>query len=245
VRGDRVRVEVGNSSTRAVSGNCELATPKGVTSSPATQPFTLPAGSTGELLFDLAGIESVQTLQYLKARLTYGKDDTLAFEHLQPPLLNGGFEQDTAGDDQPDHWNYRFPHGLYRTGFVRDHQIVAEGKSSLRLDPLLTDTRNHIVTTFVKLVPGARYKLSCQMRRTGHNPNIGLRLYSLYAKDGRNATVSVWIGGTKDGPVNVWQQFGKEFQACDIDVPYNLLLSNTGKSPGTVWFDDIRLEEIR
>jgi len=28
-------------------------------------------------------------------------------------------------------------------------------------------------------------------------------------------------------------------------VPYNLLLANTGKSPVTVWFDDIRLEELR
>ncbi len=245
VRGDRVRVEMSNSSTRAVSGNCELVTPKGVTSSPATQPFTLPTGGSGDLFFDLAGTDSVTTLQFLKARLQYGKDETLAFEHLQPPLLNGGFEQDTAGDDQPDYWNYRFPHELYvKPGFPRDHQIVAEGKSSLRLDPLLTDTRNHIVTTFVKLVPGARYRLSCQMRRTGHNGNIGLRLYSLYAKDGRNATVSVWIGGTKDGPINVWQQFEKEFTAAEIDVPYNLLLSNTGKSPETVWFDDIRLEEL-
>ena len=244
--GDRVRVEMSNASTRAVSGTCELLTPAGVTPVPAGAPFTLAPGGAGELLFDLANTESVQTLQYLKARLQYGKDETLAFEHLQPPLLNGGFEQDTAGDDQPDYWNYRFPHELYvKPGFPRDHDIVAEGKSSLRLDPLLTDTRNHIVTTFVKLVPGARYKLSCQLRRTGHNGNIGLRLYSLYAKDGRNATVSVWLGGAKDGPVNVWQRFEGEFQACDMDVPYNLLLSNTGKSPETVWFDDIRLEELR
>ena len=57
--------------------------------------------------------------------------------------------------------------------------------------------------------------------------------------------MDVWIGGMKEGPVNVWQRFETEFQACDIDVPYNLLLANTGKSPVTVWFDDIRLEELR
>lgn len=246
VRGDRVRVEMSNSSRRPMNGTCDLALPAGVTASPVSQPFDLPASGKGELFFDLRNVGSVQTLQFIKARLKYGQDETVAFEHLQPPLLNGGFELDTAGDGRPDYWNYRFPEELYvDPGFVLDHGIVAEGKSSFRLDPLLTDTRNHIVTTFVKLVPGARYRLSCQMRRTGHHAGPALRLWSLWSKDGRNPVTDVWLGTQTEGPANEWQKFEKEFQAAEMDVPYNLMLANTGKSPVTVWFDDIRLEELR
>jgi hypothetical protein len=244
--GDRLRLALENVSQRPVTATCALQTPAGVTADPGTAPVSLAPGAKGEVAFALGNVARVTTLQHLEAHVRYGRDEVVAYEQLQPPVLNGGFEDDTAGDGRPDYWNYRFPEELYvKPGFVLDHEVAAEGQVSLRLDPYPQDTRNHILTTFVRLVPGARYRLSCQIRRSEHNPSVGVRLWSLYSRDGRSPVTDVWLGNLKNGPVNEWQRFAREFTAADKDVPYNLMVCNNNRSTATAWFDDLRLEELR
>ncbi len=246
VAADRLRLEMSSSSRRPVAGTARLVVPAGITAQPASAPFSLSARGEGTLEFALAGVDRVDTLQHVQARLAYGGLETVAYETLQPPVLNGGFEQDTAGDGRPDYWNYRFPEGLYfGPGMALDQDIRAEGRQALRLEPYLQDTRNHVLTTFVKLVPGHRYRLSCRIRRSENHPSVGVRLWSMYSRDGKQPVTDLWLGYQKDGPLNEWQEFSGELTAAELDVPYNLMLTNTNKSPATVWLDDLRLAEVK
>ena len=243
---DRVRLAIANASGKGVSGLAEFSLPAGVAADPARAPFAVEAGGKSELFFTLGGLEGVRTREHMKATLSYGAERAVAYELVQPAILNGGFEQDTAGDNYPDYWNYRFPDDLYLTkGVGLDRTIFAEGRQSLRLEPNPRDTRNHVLTTFLKLVPATRYRLSCRIRRSANDPNVGVRLFSLYSKDGKSSAVDVYAGYQKDGPVNEWQEFSREFTTADLDVPYNLLLADTGYSSATVWFDDVRLEVVK
>jgi hypothetical protein len=53
------------------------------------------------------------------------------------------------------------------------------------------------------------------------------------------------LGHRKDGPVNVWQHFEREFVSCPMKVPYEILVLNSSYGKATAWFDDIRIEEVR
>ncbi len=246
VAADRLRVTMHNANARAMSGTCTLALPAGVTAEPPQAAFSLPPAGDGELTFQLANTATIQTREHVKATLRYGQDVTCAYEFVQPPLLNGGFEQDSAGDGYPDYWNYRAPEDCYlRKGVALDRSVVAEGTQSLRLEPHEQTVTNHVLTTFLRLIPAHHYRLSCRIRRSANHPGIGARLFSLYSRDGRRSAVDLYVGCQATGPLNEWQRFEAEFTTVDLDVPYNLLLFNSNHSPATVWFDDVRIEEVK
>ncbi len=94
-------------------------------------------------------------------------------------------------------------------------------------------------------MPGHRYRLSCRIRRSENHPSVGVRLWSMYSRDGKQPVTDLWLGYQKDGPLNEWQEFSGELTAAELDVPYNLMLTNTNKSPATVWLDDLRLAEVK
>jgi len=93
-------------------------------------------------------------------------------------------------------------------------------------------------------VPNTRYRFRCCITRSANHQGIGARLFSLYHKEGRTA-VGVYIGYKKDGPTGIWEKFEADFTTAEIDVPYQILLSNGSRSPATVWFDDVRIEEVK
>jgi DNA relaxase NicK len=99
-----------------------------------------------------------------------------------------------------------------------------------------------IATTLIKLVPNTRYRISCHLKRSAHG-NIGAHFFSMGAKD-KSREVHVYLGYKKDGLTGVWEKFEEEFTSADLDVPYEMVLSNWTKGAATVWFDDIRIEEV-
>jgi len=240
-----VRLEMANSSCRPVSGRVRLVLPEPVTCDAGAAPFNLAARGQGELTFRLQGVERVTTRLPIKAVLTYGGDASEAHELVQPPVVNGSFEQCTPGDGWPDWWNYRWPQSLYRRGAALDETTAAHGKYSFRIDPNPHDRENRVSTTFIRLAPSRRYRLRAAVRRSAHHPRIMISFFSMYGDEKGHRPVSLTLGRKDDGPLNEWQTFSAEFTSVDIDVPYQLILFNNTEGAATVWFDDVRIEEAK
>ena len=89
-----------------------------------------------------------------------------------------------------------------------------------------------------------RYKLSCRIKRSAVHPNIGVYFFSMGARD-KSREVRVYLGYKKEGPAGVSEKFESEFTSADIDVPYEIVLSNWSKGAATVWFDEVKIEDVR
>ncbi len=241
-RRDQIRLTMTNNSGQAVAGTCRFLPPAGVTADPAETPFNLAPKGQGELSFRLAGVETVTTLQHVKAVLSYDNLETVAYEVLQPPVLNGGFEQSTGGDGWPDYWNYRRPESLYLKGVVLDTEDKVEGRQSLRIEPNLRDNENALQTTYLRLIPNTRYRVSCAIK-CGSWKGVGFNLQSMGNRPpGQQIVIN--LGGKDGDPVNTWQRFSAEFTSGEIEMPYLIHLANWGKNPYPAWFDDIKIEEV-
>ena len=162
---------------------------------------------------------------------------------VQPPLLNGGFEQDSAGDGNPDYWNYRTPDTLYMKGVTLDRAVFCEGRQSLRLDPYSQETANALHTTYIRLVPGRRYRLSLSIRRSAHHPGIGAHFFSMCTPE-KATPVRLDLGRKESGPLDTWEQFAAEFTVPNLLVPHQLILQNNAKGAATVWFDAATITEL-
>jgi hypothetical protein len=240
---DVLRLALRNSSAREIRGTARLRLPAGVTATPVEAPVALATRGSGEVLFQIANVRSVLTRQAVTAVVKYGSEESFAYEHVQPPLVNGNFEQSTAGDNWPDYWNYRRPEGLYLRGAALDSTDKVEGRYSLRIDPYPNDVENCVQTSFVRLLPDTRYRLSGWIKCTAVR-GTGIAIWSIGAKDSKRA-VSFSIGGGPTAKTGQWQKFEGEFLSADIDVPYGIQVANWNKGEGTAWYDDIRLEEVQ
>jgi hypothetical protein len=239
---DVLRLALRNSSAREIRGTARLRLPAGVTATPVEAPVALATRGSGEVLFQIANVRSVLTRQAVTAVVKYGSEESFAYEHVQPPLVNGNFEQSTAGDNWPDYWNYRRPEGLYLRGAALDSTDKVEGRYSLRIDPYPNDVENCVQTSFVRLLPDTRYRLSGWIKCTAVR-GTGIAIWSIGAKDSKRA-VSFSIGGGPTAKTGQWQKFEGEFLSADIDVPYGIQVANWNKGEGTAWYDDVRLEEV-
>lgn len=52
-------------------------------------------------------------------------------------------------------------------------------------------------------------------------------------------------GPKPEGLVGKWETFEADFLSADIDVPYQMVLTNSTGGQATAWFDDIRIDEIK
>jgi hypothetical protein len=257
-RSDEIKLVMTNNSGQAISGTCRFLPPAGVTADPAECPFSLAPKAQGELVFHLGNVAAVTTLEHVKAVLSYPPSpagrggqggeapnglETDAYEVLQPPLLNGGFEQCSAGDGWPDYWNYRSPESLYLQGCVLDTNEKVEGRQSLRMEPNPKEMGNSLLTTFLRLVPNTRYRISCAIKCADWK-GVGLHFFSMGSLDPKRQ-VDVSLGGRQGDPAGAWQRFSAEFTSADIELPYELGVSNGAKNPAPAWFDDIKIEEVR
>ncbi|MHB9025595.1 MAG: DUF6259 domain-containing protein [Armatimonadota bacterium] len=244
--GDTVRVDMVNMSDREIAGSCRLVTPPAVTAD-APQAFALPAKGKGSLTFRMRNVAAITTREHIKAIMTYGEETTTAYELLQPPIVNGNFEQCLAGDGLPDYWNYRQPQSLYLKGYALDPKDPFEGKYSLRLDPNADQTgQNYLGSTLLRLAPNTKYRFSARIRRTADQPGIGLHLFSFDVNPkAKGSYVSVSLGSKPVGPLGSWDRYEAVFTTGPLVVPHEILALNASRSTATVWFDDIRIEEIK
>jgi hypothetical protein len=255
---DQIKLEMTNNTAQPLGAVCDFTTPAGVTGDPAAAAFSLPAHGQAELLFHLTGVDSVTTLQHVKAVLSYPPSpagrggqggeasaggETSAYEVLQPPVLNGNFDQCTGGDNWPDYWNYRSPETLYLRGAALDPTVRFEGNQSLRIDPNPAQNENAVLTTFLRLIPNTKYRVSCAIKCADWK-GLGLHLFSLGSVDPKRR-VDVYLNGKPSDPVNTWQRFSTEFTSADVELPYEIGLSNWGKNTTPVWYAAVKIEEVK
>ena len=242
---DALELRYNNASTQPVKGTVRLVTPEPVTATPTTQPFAVGPRAQGKVRFRLKHVDRVTVRKPIKAVLTYGQYESSAHELVQPPIINGGFEVDTAGDGKPDYWNYRNPQTRYADS-VLDSKVVAQGQHSVRLDPVDRGT-NGISTTFLRLLPSRKYRFSIMMRRSTDARIGGGAIFSLASVPRPPKRGIVHLGPKKPGQPGQWVRY--EGVLTTLDHPlvrtYQVYLGGANDGKTVVWFDDVRVELIK
>jgi len=193
------------------------------------------------MVMPLHGINRLDLPVNIRATVTALGRTAKAFRRLRGPLLNGDFELDEHGNGLPDYWNYAIP----SWGVVAlDREVVRVGKASLRMEPAPESRRNCLMSTFVMLKPGTRYRLSGWIRRSANSFGIWAGLVTESDYEHPQA-----IGRLTDAPLNAWQHFETTVESRPggdrmyHDCVYQFYLANFA-SDATVWFDGLKLEEI-
>jgi S1-C subfamily serine protease len=148
-------------------------------------------------------------------------------------LKNPGFEDGLEG------WSWSGPVG--RPEIEVDRSVAREGRQALRIaasQPLDGDA-----IQVVQLEPGHRYRLSGWVRTRGLNPR-GARGYGQVRID-RPDNNGIIAGTANHGGDTEWTELFVNFQAEGNGLTtIGLIFASFGTGTGTVWFDDLRLEEI-
>lgn len=148
-------------------------------------------------------------------------------------VRNPGFEADRDGDNLPDRWGSNTP----LTAALTTTEVHG-GKMALALTSSDPDMAPLLVQRGVELVPDRRYRLTAWVKSP--SPEAEFRFYVEWTMDGR------WLGGTYPWSKGTgdWQQLSVEFTATpDPQGGAYAVVQMRGK--GTVYFDDLRLEEIQ
>jgi hypothetical protein len=157
--------------------------------------------------------------------------DIGAYEYDLPPpdnlLVNGSFEYDSDGDNNPDDWIISEP-------VERDSTESVDGQYSAKIDS--TVVINNINRQYVDLKPNTTYTLSAWIK-TENVTWEGAQVYP-YDYDGViDASKWIRVEGTTD-----WTSYSMQFStgADPSKARINFRLKH---ATGTAWFDDINLVE--
>ncbi len=192
-------------------------------------PAVFPIGySSGLLAHDpnlAEGIESETRFRVHDGRLVLQSDPSTQ-------VKNGGFE-----DARNDHFaGFGFQDDPGRAT-VQDDAVAHSGKNSCRMRD--TDPKaNSRVIQSVPVRPKGCYRLSAWVKTQGLKRPGGFRLLAM-GKNGRSLTF--FEGGLK--PDMDWTRLSVVFNALD-QTEVNLYAGLWGGSPGTLWMDDLKIEEI-
>lgn len=148
-------------------------------------------------------------------------------------VKNGGFEVDADGDFIPDLWSVNVPLG----GTLTDTQ-ARSGRFSLALTSDSAEAATLAVQRRVDVQSGRGYRLSAWFRTA--DDGVEARAYCEWNIDGRfHSRCPAWIPATDQ-----WQQVVVEFEGTpDPGGAAYAVVQMRGA--GTVWFDDVLLEEIQ
>jgi hypothetical protein len=151
-------------------------------------------------------------------------------------LVNGDLEQ-TQGDRFP---GFSFQDDPGKVSFA-DRDVTHGGKVSCRIeDPgRNSSSGNARLIQRVKVRPNACYRLSCWARTKDLSSPGAFRLLALGAKGGRALTFHE--GGIE--PSQDWKRVDVVFNSLDQDE-VNLYAGLWGGRSGTLWLDDLALDEL-
>lgn len=147
-------------------------------------------------------------------------------------VKNGSFEVDADGDFIPDLWSVNVPLG----GTLTDTP-ARTGRFSLALSSDNPEAATLAVQRRVDVRSGRRYRLSAWFRTA--DDGVEARAYCEWNIDGRfHSRCPAWVKATDQ-----WQQIAVEFEGTpDPGGAAYAVVQMRGA--GTVWFDDVLLEEI-
>jgi uncharacterized protein (TIGR03790 family) len=157
-------------------------------------------------------------------------------------LLNPGFETDGNSDGVPDFWYF-----INDTGVgicVKNTTEIRSGTWSLRLTRNATNENPTYAGQNYTVKPDTRYYAVGFANLTGVTTDDGAHL-QIIAYDSMGDVAAYYNGTTRTGTTTSWTSLGQvHFEPIDgiTNISLNVVLS---KSQGTVYFDDIRLYEIK
>lgn len=147
-------------------------------------------------------------------------------------VRNPGFEVDRDGDNLPDRWGSNTP----LTAALTTAEVHG-GKVALALTSTDPDMAPLLVERGLDLLPDRRYRFTAWAKSP--SPETEFRFYVEWTLGGR------WLGGTYPWSTGSgeWQQLSVEFTTTpDPQGGAYAVVQMRGK--GTVYFDDLRIEEI-
>jgi alpha-N-arabinofuranosidase len=151
----------------------------------------------------------------------------------RPALKNAGFE---AGGDGWEVTTYGA-----RPSVEKDAGVVHKGKQSLRLSA--TEPSDTALSQEVRLEPGRLYRLSAWVRTRGLDPR-GAAVYGTLQVQNSGGRGTIAAGANHGGDGD-WQEVVVPFEAPAGGLTrVCLFFVGFGKGTGTVWFADLRLEEL-
>jgi hypothetical protein len=150
-------------------------------------------------------------------------------------LKNPDFEDGMQG------WTSFKSHGA-KPQFDLDTKEVREGRQSIRISASqLSDSG---IYQDIMLKPGHRYRFSGWVRTRGLNPH-GARVFGTFMALPVSQAYSTDQAKLNHGGENEWTEVAFSFEApADGKVRILSAHVNFGMGTGTVWFDDLKLEEI-
>ncbi|NUP99974.1 MAG: hypothetical protein HUU35_08980, partial [Armatimonadetes bacterium] len=147
-------------------------------------------------------------------------------------IPNASFEGDDNGDGVPDGWHIRFPFSA-----ARDTAVRQQGEASFRFESETAGFAPLAVLNEVKVRPGARYRLSGQVR--SDTAGVKARIYAEWVTEGVfHSHVVPWAE-----PSSAWSPLQIEFTAAPNPAG-RLYVVVQIKDQGRVWFDSLKLEEV-
>jgi hypothetical protein len=155
------------------------------------------------------------------------------------PLRNGNLEQ--ARDHRFDAFSYQDDPGV--TTFA-DRKVVHGGRLSCRMEPGIKGPSRTVpivrLIQHVKLRPNTPYRFSCWAKTRDLGPVGAFQLLALGASQpGRQLTFHE--GGLESN--QDWKRVDVAFNSLD-QKEANLYVGIWGEGPGTLWVDDLSLEEL-
>jgi hypothetical protein len=148
-------------------------------------------------------------------------------------LVNGDLEQ-TKGDLFP---GFGYQDGPGKQTFA-DRTVVHQGKVSCRMENFGSGPVSRLIQR-VKVRPHACYRLSCWARTRDLAPTGAFRLLAIGASSGHPLTFHE--GGLE--PTHDWTRVEVVFNTQD-QAEVNLYAGLWGGKSGTIWLDDLALEEL-
>jgi hypothetical protein len=148
-------------------------------------------------------------------------------------ISNGGLEE-TRGDVFAGFGHQDAP----GKATVVDREVVHQGKVACRMQDLAATPVCRLIQK-VKVRPHACYRLSCWAKTRNLAPTGAFRLMAIGATGGRQ--LSFHEGGLE--PTRDWTRVEVVFNSQD-QIEVNLYAGLWGGKAGTLWLDDLALEEM-
>jgi hypothetical protein len=154
-----------------------------------------------------------------------------------PPKLRNGDLEEVRGDTFA---GMLFQDGAGKISFA-DRKTVRRGKVSLRMEDVGKGGRHGMcrIAQRVKVRPHACYRFSCWVKTRDLKPSGAFRLLAVGGKGGRSLTFHE--GRLK--PTQDWAEVEVVFNSLDQSEVI-VYAGQWGGRSGTLWLDDLRLEEL-
>lgn len=220
-----------NRSDRPQSGQLAFSGEGGVQVGTPSLPFAVEPWSRTEVRLSISGMEPLRSSARVKAEARVGRRVIAGRSlTLYPPVPNGGFENDTAGDGLPDWWFTRDErdHKHYSRMGKIDRRDPYRGRNCLRLEANPEKGGRFLkAEPMVRFLDKGRYRIRCAIRKTAPGDDVAFQVGDQQLKTDR---------------AGEWAVVEKEWTFDGNFWAFNVQVINWSRNPA--WFDELSIERM-